>query len=190
MPDPLSAPTFPDVEGWYVVHTRTKAEHTAAGMMKSHLGIETYCPRIRFQRATKRGKIWFVEALFPSYFFARFTPVDSIRAVRHSQNVLNVVDFGGQLAHVPDEVIATIQEEMEGQEIREISAPLQPGDAVEVTEGPMRGFRGIVLSLHSGEERVRILLEFLGKQNLVEVQAHNLLSDKSARSLVSTPPRH
>ncbi len=176
---------YADETAWFVVHTRTKAEHIAAGMMQSMLDIPAYCPRIRFQRATARGKVWFVEALFPSYFFARFNPVTSLRAVRHAHNVLNVVEFGGVLSCVPDEVITGIQAEMNGLEIKEIQAPLQPGDAVEIAEGPMRGLHGIVHSLRRGEDRVRLLLDFLGSQNPVEVPAHILVSPRSARSMLA-----
>jgi transcriptional antiterminator RfaH len=174
-----------DPAAWYVVHTRTKAEHIAAGMLESIYGIPSYCPRIKFQRATARGKVWFIEALFPSYFFARFDPALSLRAVRHSQSVLNVVEFGGDLARVPDAVIDAIRTEMDGQLIKELAAPLQPGDLVEITDGPMRGLAGIVHSLRKGEERVRILLDFLGSQNPIEVPAHTLLSPRSARSMLA-----
>ena len=170
---------------WYVVHTRTKAEHIAAGLLASMFGIPTYCPRIKFQRNTARGKVWFVEALFPSYFFAHFDPATSLRAVRHSQSVLNVVEFGGDLAHVPDEVIEAIRVEMDGQLIKEIATTLQPGDVVEITDGPMRGLAGIVHSLLKGDDRVRILLDFLGSQNPVDVPTHTVLSPRSARSVLA-----
>ncbi len=182
MPAPSA---FLNEPAWYVVHTRTKAEHVAAGLMQSQLGLPVYCPRIKFQRATVRGKVWFVEALFPSYFFARFNVVSSLRAVRHAQNVLNVVEFGGALSQVPDAVIEGIRAEMEGLDIKEIHAPLQPGDAVEIAEGPMRGLHGIVHSLHRGEDRVRLLLDFLGSQNPIEVPAHHLVSPRSARALLA-----
>lgn len=182
--------SFSDPTAWYVVHTRTKTEHIAAGIMSGSLGLPTYCPRIRFQRATARGKVWFVEALFPSYFFARFDPALSLRAVRHSQNVLNVVEFGGTLSRVPDNVIASIREQMDDLEVKEVLAPLQAGDLVEIAEGPMRGLTGIVHSLRRGEDRVRILLDFLGSQNPVEIPAHAVLSPRSARSMIATqPPR-
>jgi transcriptional antiterminator RfaH len=189
VPAAASNSLFPDTLAWYVVHTRTKAEHVAAGMMQSVLSIPTYCPRIKFQRSTARGKVWFIEALFPSYFFAQFNPATSLRAVRSAQSVLNVLEFGGSLAQVPDEVIAAIRKEMDGQEIREIHTPLQPGDSVMIAAGPMRGFQGIVHSLRSGEDRVRVLLDFLGSQHPVEMPTHTVLSPRSARSVLADQTR-
>lgn len=174
-----------DQAAWYVIHTRPKCEHLAAGLMLGLPGVETYCPRIKFQRNTRRGKVWFIEALFPSYFFARFVPAESIRAVKHSQNVIRVVDFGGQMSPVPDSVITLIRDEMDGQVIKEIHIGVKVGDMVELTEGPMRGLRGIVNSIHSGEERVKVLMEFLGRESLVEVKASQILTEHTPREVLA-----
>ena len=170
---------------WYVVHTRPKCEHLAAALMLGLPGVETYCPRIRFQRSTRRGKVWFVEALFPSYFFARFDPQVSVRAVKHAQNVIRIVDFGGSLIPVPDSVIAALRQEMGDQDLREIQVGVNVGDTVELTEGPMRGLKGIVNSIHSGAERVKILLEFLGRESLVEVSTTQLLTEHTPRQVMA-----
>ena len=166
---------------WYCVHTKPKCEHLAAGVLRSNEGIETFCPRIRFQRSTRRGKVWFIEALFPSYFFARFDASQSLRLVRHSQSVLRVVEFSGEPIPIGDSVIEDLRREMDGQELREVKPGLKVGDVVEVTSGPMRGFRGILNGVLSGEERVRILLDFLGRQSLVVVDAENIIPETQPR---------
>jgi len=173
-----------DQAAWYVIHSRPKCEHLAAGLMLGLPGVEAYCPRIKFQRNTKRGKVWFVEALFPSYFFARFVPAVSIRAVKHSQNVIRVVDFGGQMSPVADSVIQMIRDEMDGQVIKEIHIGVKVGDVVELTDGPMRGLKGIVNSVLSGDERVKILMEFLGRESLVEVKTSQILTEHSPREVM------
>lgn len=171
---------------WYVVHTRPKCEHIAAALMIGLEGVEAYCPRIRFQKVTRRGKVWFVEALFPSYFFARFIPSDSLRAVKHSQSVLKVVDFGGTRASVPDHIIEELKAEMDGLDVREIHTEVKVGDTVELTEGPMRGLKGIVNAMLSGADRVRVLLEFLGRENAVEVPMSKILTEHKPRAVVAS----
>ncbi|MFZ4763663.1 MAG: transcription termination/antitermination protein NusG [Roseimicrobium sp.] len=168
---------------WYCVHTKPKCEHLAVAAIRV-LGedIETFCPRIRFQRATPRGKVWFIEALFPSYMFARFDLGQHFRAVKHAHHVINIVGFGGTPVAVPDATIASLKEEMAGEELRVVHHGVQIGDTVEVAEGPMRGLKGIVESLASGEQRVRILLEFLGRTSVVEVPATKILSDRAPRA--------
>lgn len=173
---------------WYVVHARPKCEHLAAALMRELPGVESYCPRIRFQRSTRRGKVWFVEALFPGYLFVRFDPELSLRAVRHAQHVIRVVEFGSRLCAVPDAVIDLLRTEMAGAEVCEVSVAVRVGDTVEMAEGPMRGLRGIVSSIHSGRERVKILLEFLGRESLVEVPAAQLLTEQTPRSALAAGP--
>lgn len=173
------------IPAWYVVHTRPKCEHIAAGLMVGLPGVEAYCPRIRFQKNTRRGKVWFVEALFPSYFFARFTPAESLRAVRHSQSVIKVVDFGGNLTPVPDSVIELLKAEMENVEVKEVHVGVKVGDTVELTEGPMRGLKGIVNAMLTGADRVRVLLEFLGRENAVEVPMSKILTEHKPRAVMA-----
>ncbi len=170
---------------WFVVHTRPKCEHIAASLMGGLENVETYCPRIRFQRSTRRGKVWFIEALFPSYFFARFVPVESLRAVNYSQSVIRVVDFGGARTSVPDRVIEELRKEMQNEEIQEVKVGVKVGDIVELTEGPMRGLKGIVNAMLSGADRVRILLEFLGRENAVEVPLSKILTEHQPREVLA-----
>jgi transcription antitermination factor NusG len=173
------------IPAWYVVHTRPKCEHIAAGLMVGLPGVEVYCPRIRFQKSTRRGKVWFVEALFPSYFFAHFTPAESLRAVKYSQSVIKVVDFGGTLTSVPDRVIAELKAEMEDVDVKEVHVGVKVGDTVELTEGPMRGLKGIVNAMLTGADRVRVLLEFLGRENAVEVPMSKILTEHKPRAVMA-----
>src|SRR6187401_365314 len=171
---------------WFCVHTKPKSEHLAAAAIRMLDGeLETYCPRIRFQRATPRGKVWFTEALFPSYMFAKFDLPTWMRGVKHANHVIGIVGFGGKPAPLDEMVITILKKEMLGLELREVKHGVKVGDSVEVAEGPMRGLKGIVESLASGEERVRILLEFLGRTSVVEVPAAKLLNERGPREALS-----
>jgi transcription antitermination factor NusG len=66
-----------------------------------------------------------------------------------------------------------------------VEVGIEVGDIVELTEGPMRGLKGIVNAKLSGADRVRVLLEFLGRENAVEVPASKLLTEHQPRVLVS-----
>ena len=52
---------------WFCLRAQPKHEHIAAQHLKKLPGVEVFCPRVRFQRATRRGKVWFTEAMFPNY---------------------------------------------------------------------------------------------------------------------------
>ncbi len=169
---------------WYCVHSKPKCEHIVAANLRSFPGVEAYCPRIRFQRSTPRGKVWFTEALFPSYLFARFILNESFRAVKHAHNVIRIVEFGGAASPIPDQVIEDLKREMHGEEVREVSHGVKVGDTVEVAEGPMRGLTGIIESVQNGNQRVYLLLDFLGRQSIVRMPTSNVLSERTPREVM------
>lgn len=170
---------------WYCVHTKSKSEHLAAAALRL-LGVECYCPRIRFQRVTPRGKVWFTEALFPSYIFARFNYTESLRAVKYANHVIRIVSFGDDPVPLSNDVIEGLKCEMLGEEVREVNHGVKVGDAVEVAEGPMRGLKGIIESIASGEDRVKVLLEFLGRHSLVNVSKVSLINERSPRDVIAS----
>ncbi len=159
---------------WYAVQTRAKSEHIAAAGLAQHGEVEVFCPRLRFQRPTPRGKVWYTEALFPGYLFARFEAASCLRAVTYGNAVVRLLQFGDDYAVLPDGAIEGIRAEMDGGELKEIEIVPEVGDEVEVAAGAFRGMKGIVTNLLGGAQRVRVLLEFLGRVSEVEIPAHKV----------------
>jgi len=91
------------------------------------------------------------------------------------------VGFGDLLGEVPQAVIESIRAEMGGEAVRELVIPVREGEEVEVALGPLAGMKGIVTRLLSGEQRVWILMEILGRHNQVEVPTANLKSQTAPR---------
>lgn len=156
---------------WYCVRTQTKREHIAAGRLKLLAGVEVFCPRIRFQRNTKRGKVWFEEALFPGYLFARFDMLTLFRAVSGSYGVRGLVRFAGECAHVPDFVVESLRT-TEADGVILIKEPaLKTGDEAVLVEGSFIGLRAVITQVMPGGERVKILMELMGTAVSAEVSA-------------------
>ena len=70
------------------------------------------------------------------------------------------------------------------EEMHTITNVLEPGDAVEIAEGAMRGLRAVVSRVMPGKERIAVLLEFLGRQTAVEVPAHLVVKEGDARERI------
>ena len=68
---------------WFCVRSHPKHEHIAAAHLRERK-LEVYLPRIRFQRCTRRGLVWFTEALFPNYFFARLDLSNALSLFHHA----------------------------------------------------------------------------------------------------------
>jgi transcriptional antiterminator RfaH len=85
---------------------------------------------------------------------------------------VGLVTFGGEPAIVPDHLIYEVRRKVE--EIQaaggEVFAGLKTGDTVRINEGPFKGYEAIFDARLPGNERVRVLLEFLGSQRKVQVE--------------------
>jgi len=175
----------PAEEAWYCVRARPKGEHLAARNLRGYANLdEVFCPRIRFEKATRRGKVWFVEALFPGYLFARFDLARDLRTVCAATGVSGVLHFAHLYPVIEAPFIETLRAEFPEEEgsIRVIDPELQVGDEVVLTDGAMSGLRTVVTRLLPGQERVRILLDWLGQEREAEVSRTALIRPGEIRA--------
>jgi len=163
-----STPQFKTGEHWYCVRSKPKKERMAAGGLESLHGLEVFCPQIRFQRKTVRGPVWFQEAMFPGYLFARFDLFEMKRAVSYAPGVLNIPMFDDRIVPVPDCVIESLQKDLDAESVVDAVAPLEVGEETTILEGSMRGLKVKVIKLMPAQERVGVLMEMLG--TLVEAE--------------------
>ena len=143
--------------------------------------VEVFLPRVRFQRVTRQGQAWVTEALFPNYLFARFEWQNSLRQVQAAYGVSGVIHFGTRWPAIDDHIIQGLKDAVGTDELHVITTALHPGDSVEITEGAMHGLRAVVSRVMPGRARVALLLEFLGRQTLVEAPVNAVVKDGDVR---------
>ncbi|MGA0854354.1 MAG: transcription termination/antitermination protein NusG, partial [Luteolibacter sp.] len=56
-----------------------------------------------------------------------------------------------------------------------VSPILQIGEEVEVAHGPLQGMRGTIVSVAPAAERVKILLDFLGQPQTIDIDLFSIL---------------
>ncbi len=179
-PTPVSPAT--NCALWFCLKSQPKHEHIAEAHLRQTRSVEVFLPRIRFKRATRRGTAWVTEALFPGYLFARFDWQSSLRLVQHSRGVRGVVHFGERWPAIPADTIRELQQTVGEAGLRTIPEDFRPGDEAEITEGAMRGLRAVVSRVLPGRERIAVLMEFLGRQTMIELPRHFLLKDGDRRT--------
>lgn len=140
----------------------------AAANLASMLGLDVFCPQIRFRRKTVRGPVWFQEAMFPGYIFVRFDMVEMKRIVAHAPGVLTIPVFNDRYVPVPQSVIESIKQELDDNESVDAGLPLEVGQETTIIEGSMRGLKVKIIKVMPAEDRVAVLLEMLG--TLVEAE--------------------
>lgn len=189
---PASAPPASGRALWFCLKSQPKHEHIAAAHLRQNSAVEVFLPRIRFKRATRQGTAWATEALFPGYLFARFDWQTSLRLVQHSRGVRGVVHFGERWPAIPDEIIRELQQTIGATGLRIIPEEFNPGDEVKITEGAMRGLRAVVAhrKVLPGRERIAVLMEFLGRQTMIELPRHFLVKEGHERAVLLAEGHH
>lgn len=171
--------------GWFCLRTRLKQEHIAAGHLRKELQLEVFLPRIRFRRATRQGPVWFTEALFPGYLFARFHLATAFRQVHHARAVSGIVHFGNHCPSIPDAVIADLRAAVGDEQVHVIRDELLPGEAVVISGGTFNSLSAVVTRVIPSRQRVVVLLEFLGRQTTVELDNSALVREDEPRRLMN-----
>jgi len=159
---------------WYCARTKAKHEHIAAANLKKKLGLEVFHPRLRMERATQRGVMRVVEPLFPCYIFVRCRLAESMESIRHSAGISSLVHFGQRIPVVPDGAIEELRQCFETEEPITVEDGLRAGAEVTIAEGAFLGYPAIVVRALPAVRRVQILLDFLGRPTLAEVDRSSL----------------
>jgi transcriptional antiterminator RfaH len=176
----VKSPGHDTAPAWFCVRAQPKHEHIAAARLRE-AGLEVFLPRIRFKKASVRGPVWVTEALFPNYLFARFSLRASLRLVRSAAGVSQVVHFGAAIPAVPDDVVEELRARLGAEELHVIAEHFAPEDRVQIAEGALHGLSAVVTQIMPAKERVKVLLQFLGQQTVVEVDATTLVRENSPR---------
>ena len=150
-------------QAWYCLNSQPKHERIAAEHLRKQAEVEVFAPLIRYQSLRGKRKIWNTEAMFPGYLFARFDFQTRAREICSVHGIRSIVHFGEMYPSLPDELLAQLREAVGGEEIAVVSAKPTPGSEVTITEGALHGVRALVTQYLPSKERVRVLLEMLGR---------------------------
>lgn len=160
---PLIPPTS-DEAYWFCIKTQPKRERAAFKTLLTLPNVEALLPMARYPRQTRSGKRQTNEAIFPGYLFCRFAPAHSSRQVQYSQGVAYIIKRADQLVSMPMEVIEEISQLAPEGVLDLEPRPLLPGDKVRLIQGIFTGNEAEVVSLAPSAERVKVLLEILGRE--------------------------
>jgi transcriptional antiterminator RfaH len=160
---------------WYTIHTKPRQEQRALENLCSQ-GYSCYLPMLSVQKVI-RGKVSIQpEPLFSRYLFIELDATQSGKSwspIRSSLGVSRLVTFGTEPAKVSVELINILRQQTEVS----LTAPVslyQPGDRVQITEGPFTGIEAI-FQMSDGEARAMVLIELLRKPTRLKLPLVSLL---------------
>jgi transcriptional antiterminator RfaH len=160
---------------WYCLRAQPKHEHIAAAHLRLLKEVTVFCPRIRFKRATRQGLAWVTEAMFPGYLFARFELGEMHRQVGYAHGVSGIVRFGYRYPTIDEGALVQLQDHTGGTEVKEVDYRLSQGDEVKIAEGAFAGLEAVVTQVLSAKQRVKVLMDFLGRKMEAEVEHSTVL---------------
>jgi transcription elongation factor/antiterminator RfaH len=155
---------------WYALRSKPRKEDVVWRQLRLD-GVEVFYPRLRVNPVNPRSKK--IKPYFPGYLFVNVdleqTGISRFQWMPHT---IGLVSFGGEPAHVPENLIIELQKRVT--EIVEAGGEvfdgLKVGDKVRISSGPFQGYEAIFDARVTGTERVRVLLELLTNQRRVPVE--------------------
>lgn len=150
---------------WYTLFTKPRREYQVSEIL-SEKGMETFVPTVLMRC---RGRL--VERpFFPRYMFVRvdFNEV-GLSQVQWTPGLTRIVSFGGGPSPVPEEIIDHLRMRLEQINEGGTFSPFKPGDRVRIKSGPLRDLEAVFDEHLSSQDRVRILINILGRITRAEI---------------------
>ena len=140
---------------WYVLYTKPRWEKKVASLLTER-GIENYCPLNRVTKKWSDRNKKVLEPLFKGYLFV-YTEENNFVKVRETEGVLNFVHWLRKPAVVKEKEINTIKKFlMEFDDVQVSDNTIIPKDRVEITQGLLMNFKGIVLEVNGNTAKVKV----------------------------------
>jgi transcription antitermination factor NusG len=151
---------------WYVLRSKPNKEDFFCGQLLAHR-VETFYPRVQVRTVNPRARK--IRPYFPGYLFVHvdFEVINS-SSLHWLPGSGGLVSFDLIPASVPDVMIASIRRKVDEITLS-TTQPLigiKHGDRVLITDGPFTGQDAIFDNCRNGNERVRVLIQYLHNRSL------------------------
>jgi len=168
-----------DNRQWFVIHCYSGYENKVRKNLEQR--IETMAMKDKIfdvviptqeEIEVRDGKRRTVERhVFPGYVLVNMIlEEDSWFVVRNTPGVTGFVGMGDEPTPLRPEEVASILRRMEN-EAPTFKVTYKPGDRVRIVDGPFNDFRGIVDEIYMDRSKIRVMVNFFGRETPVELDA-------------------
>lgn len=143
--------------GWYLVLTKPRHEDIAQTHLQRQ-GFHIYYPLL--QQHKRRRNLYQVvtEPLFPRYLFIQLnSDVQDWSKIRSTRGCISLVRFGQLPARIPDDLIEKLKQDEKKRIIDQSIPDFKPGDRVQIMDGVLSNYEGIV-EMKNSQQRITLLL--------------------------------
>ncbi len=166
-----------DDRAWYVVHCYSGYENKVRHNLEQRIDTMGMKDKIfdvvvptEEEIEVKEGKRKTVERrVFPGYILVNMImSEESWYVVRNTPGVTGFVGMGNAPTALRPEEVAQIIKRMEAEAPR-IKVTFKQGERVRIVDGPFNDFRGIVDGIDMERAKVRVMVNFFGRETPVEL---------------------
>lgn len=152
---------------WYALYTRPNFEKRIHKTLQE-MGLTSYLPMCRTLRQWSDRKKWIEVPLFYSYLFVHVDARERLLSLTPN-GVVRMVSHNGQPSRIPEHEIEMVKRMLAGGYEPAPAERLLPGDWVEVTQGSLRGLRG-VLQQQQGRQRLLVHFDGIGRTVSISIE--------------------
>ena len=166
--------TLPDHgSSWFLAQLKPNCANVANNNLKRQ-GFQTFLPQVEETRQRNGKFVTVTLPLFPGYIFVAFDMTRGLwRTVNSTHGITRLVSFDKNPAKVPLDLVSQLMLRFDAKSKLLPPNFLKPGDQVTVTKGPLANFVAEVEKTDP-DQRVWILMEIMGSQTRVAVEANQL----------------
>jgi transcriptional antiterminator NusG len=166
-------------KNWYVIHTYSGYEDRVAENLRQRIETMDMADKIfdvivpkENQIEIKNGRRRIVERrIFPGYVLVQMDVTeDSWYVVRNTPNVTGFVGSGTTPTPISPDEVRQIQKRM-GVEEPKYKIDFSVGEAVNITDGPFKGFDGMVNEIDENKGKIKVLVNMFGRETPVELDS-------------------
>lgn len=163
-----------DEAKWYVVHTYSGYENKVASNLEKTVenrNLQDLITEVRVptEKVTeiKDNKTREVERkIFPGYVLVKMILTDeSWYVVRNIRGCTGFVGPSSDPVPLTEAEVAAL-----GVETKQVEVSYEVGDSVQIVDGPLEGFVGVVEELDTEKNRVRVTVSMFGRETPVELE--------------------
>jgi len=165
---------------WYIIHTysgfeqkvKTAILERAKAHGLSHLITEVVVPTEMVEEMVKGQRRVTSRKFYPGYVLVRMELTDETwHLVKDTPKVTGFVGSKTEPVAIPEEDAAKILAQIqEGLAKPKPKIQFEPGDKVQVTDGPFTNFTGVVDEVKADRGRVKVMISVFGRPTPVELE--------------------
>ena len=160
------------LKNWYAIYVNVRHEKKVVEKLHEQ-NIEAYAPVAKKQQQWSDRKKWIEFPMLSGYVFVRIELEDKEKVLLNP-SVFSFIKFGGVEAKIKKEDIETLKSvEKTGYDITTEVKGLKINDGVEILQGFLKGYKGVLVQF-GNEDYVQIELLSL-KQNVTVKVPKNIL---------------